>query len=246
MHSNPLTRRAALLGLTALLASTAAPSAAAAAGELDGEEVRRIPTDRRVAALTFNAAWNEDGLADVLATLRGRRAPATFFVTGEFAEAHPQALRDITAAGHGIGNHSHTHPHFRDITLREAEQEMDRADRAIRTGSGAAPAPFFRFPYSEVTEQGIAAANARGWTNVEFTLDTKGYLGTEGGMTVKEAVSRVADTLTPGQIVQMHVGTQNTGADVIDALALPDIIALLHSEGYEITDLRTALPGPGR
>ncbi|WP_308369138.1 MULTISPECIES: polysaccharide deacetylase family protein [unclassified Streptomyces] len=236
LSAAPITRRSALLALAATLA---APPAVAAG--LDGEEVRLIPTEQRITALTFNAAWNEDGLDSVLTVLRGHRAPATFFVTGEFAQAHPQALRAITAAGHGIGNHSHTHPDFRDITRREAEQEMDRADQAIRTASGTTPAPFFRFPYSETTEQGIAAANARGWTNVEFTTDTRGYVGTEGGMTTAEAVTRVADTLVPGQIVQMHMGTPERHGDVIDALALPDIIDLIHTRGYEIADLRAAL-----
>lgn len=239
MYRQPVTRRAALLALAAVLTAPPAVAAQSPAAVLEGEEVRLIPTQEHVVALTFNAAWNEDGLDSVLAELRRHRAPATFFVTGQFAEAHPQALLAIAAAGHGIGNHSYSHPDFREITRQEAEEEMDRTDRAIRTAGRTTPAPFFRFPYSETTPQGIAAANARGWTDVEFTVDTRGYVGTEGGMTTAEAVTRVADTLTPGQIVEMHVGTPDGHGDVIDALALPDIIDLIHSRGYEVTDLRT-------
>ncbi|WP_442807203.1 polysaccharide deacetylase family protein [Streptomyces sp. NBC_01294] len=47
----------------------------------------------------------------VLTELRRRRLPATFFPTGDFADAHPAAVRAIGAA-HGLGNHSYSHPHF--------------------------------------------------------------------------------------------------------------------------------------
>ncbi|MFD0385284.1 polysaccharide deacetylase family protein [Streptomyces stramineus] len=73
-------------------ARTAPAAVRAPAGPVDrlfGQEVRRIPTSRRVVALTFNAAWDDGGVAEVLTVLRERRAPATFFPTGDFAERHP-------------------------------------------------------------------------------------------------------------------------------------------------------------
>lgn len=87
-------------------------------------------------ALTFNAAWDEEGLDTVLTVLRQQKAPATFFVTGHFAERHPDAVRAIAAAGHGIGNHSHSHPPFGELTAAERAQEVTLADRAIRQAAG--------------------------------------------------------------------------------------------------------------
>lgn len=76
-----------------------------------------MPTEEHVVALTFNAAWDENGLDTVLGELRRRNAPATFFPTGRFAETRPAAARAM-AAEHGIGNHSYSHPQLADLPPR--------------------------------------------------------------------------------------------------------------------------------
>ncbi|MGI5350464.1 hypothetical protein ACQEU8_20140 [Streptomyces sp. CA-250714] len=103
------------------------------------------------------------------------------------------------------------------------------------------PLPFFRFPYSAATPEGIARVNALGFADIEFTTDTNGYLGTAAGMTAQKAVDRTLRDLAPGQIVQMHVGTSDGSRRALDAEALPRIIDALHARGYRITDLRSLL-----
>ncbi|MET8679741.1 polysaccharide deacetylase family protein [Streptomyces sp. NPDC004647] len=213
-------------------------TAAGPVEDLFGSEIRKIPTTERVVALTFNAAWDGAGVDTVLSVLRERKVPATFFLTGKFADTHPEVARAM-AAEHGIGNHSYNHPSFDDLTSQEAEDEVLRTDRAIRAATGAEPAPFFRFPYGATTPQGIAGVNALGFADIEFTADTNGYLGTAGGMTVQKVVTRAMDALTPGEIVQMHVGTPDGGGTVLDAEALPEIIDAIHDRGYRIIDLRS-------
>ncbi len=214
---------------------------AAAAKRLYGSALRRMPTSRALVALTFNAAWDEDGLGTVLKVLRQHRAPATFFLTGHFAERHPAAAQAIADAGHGIGNHSHSHPPFGRLTRRERRQEITLADEAIRKATGRAPLPFFRFPYGDTTARQIAEVNALGFADIEWTTDTNGYRGTAGGMTTQKAVKRALDALKPGEIIQMHVGSLDGQGPVLDAEALPQIIDAVHARGYEITDLRTLL-----
>ncbi|MFF4329084.1 polysaccharide deacetylase family protein [Streptomyces sp. NPDC001591] len=202
-----------------------------------GREIRRLPTSRRVVALTFNAAWDESGLGTVLAELRRRKAPATFFPTG----ARPAAVRAMAEAGHGLGNHSYSHPYFDDLSTRERAREVRAADAAIRTASGTEPLPFFRFPYSSVTEDAVADVNDLGYAAIEFTSDTNGYLGPAGGMTVREAVRRAVDSLEPGAVLQMHVGSSTGDGVVLDAEALPRIIDAALEEEYAVVDLREFL-----
>ncbi|MFE3764396.1 polysaccharide deacetylase family protein [Streptomyces sp. NPDC059104] len=209
-----------------------------------GAELRRIPTTREVVALTFNAAWDEAGIDVVLAELRRRKLPATFFPTGAFARAHPAAVRAMAAA-HGLGNHSYSHPYFDDLDTSERQEEVRRADAAIREASGAEPLPFFRFPYSATTDDSIADVNDLGYAVVEFTTDTNGYLGPEGGMTVDRVVRRAVDALAPGAVLQMHVGSNNGDGVVLDARALPRIIDAAQEAGYTITDLRGFLTDAG-
>ncbi|MFD6225731.1 polysaccharide deacetylase family protein [Streptomyces sp. NPDC060232] len=242
-------RRAALAallaaGLVPCSGARAANGAAVPAGprppaSLLGGEIRRLPTSRKVVALTFNAAWDEAGIDTVLAELRRRGLPATFFPTGAFADAHPGAVRTIGAA-HGLGNHSYSHPYFEDLGTAQRVAEVRRADAAIRSASGTEPLPFFRFPYSATTRDSVADVNDLGYAAVEFTADTNGYLGPRGGMSVEAAAERAIDALSPGAIIQMHVGSNGDGI-VLDAEALPLIIDAAEAEGYTIIDLRAFL-----
>lgn len=239
-------RRAVVAALLAAGLMPAPGAVAAAAGprppaSLLGREIRRLPTSRRVVALTFNAAWDESGLDTVLAELRRRKAAATFFPTGLFARARPAAVRAMAAAGHGLGNHSHSHPYFDDLDTAERAREVRTADAAIRTASGTEPLPFFRFPYSSTTEDSVADVNDLGYAAIEFTNDTNGYLGPAGGMTVDAVVRRAVGSLGPGAILQMHVGSGAGDGIVLDAQALPRIVDAALEEEYAIVDLREFL-----
>lgn len=249
MRPLPLPRfLTAALAMAVLLVGQVPPAVASArpgpaAGRLFGTEVRRLPTDERVVAMTFNAGWDEAGLARVLRVLRAEGVPATFFPTGRFAERHPRAVRAMAAAGFGLGNHSYSHPRFGALSREEVAAEVLRADRVIRAAGRTEPLPFFRFPYSETTPRGIAAVNALGFADIEFTADTNGYLGAEGGMTVREAVRRALDALVPGAVVQMHVGSFDERAP-LDPVALPLIIDGVRARGYRFTDLRAFAGAP--
>lgn len=209
---------------------------------LFGSENRVIRTRERVIAVTFNAAWNDAGLDSILGALARRGAPATFFLTGDFAERHPAAVRRIAAAGHGLGNHSFSHPHFGDVGQARRRHEVRAADRALRAaGAGRALTPFFRFPYSETSPAHIREVNALGFADIEYTTDTNGWKGTEGGMSVNCAVERAVAALRPGTILQMHVGASRGRTEVIDAQALPRILDTFAARGYRVVDLRTLL-----
>ncbi|MCQ4045776.1 polysaccharide deacetylase family protein [Streptantibioticus rubrisoli] len=160
-----------------------------------------MPTRQRVVALTFNAAWDVEGLDTVLRVLRRYHVPATFFLTGDFADRHPAAARAIAKAGYGIGNHSYSHPHFQALRPAQGAAEVLRADHAIRTATGTAPLPFFRFPYGETNPQQITEVNALGFADIEWTTDTNGYLAPKGRMTVRKVIQRAMDALRPGEII---------------------------------------------
>ncbi|MDN3296387.1 polysaccharide deacetylase family protein [Streptomyces ficellus] len=232
-------------------AKAATPRIAAANGQglraLFGSENRVFHSHEPIVAVTFNAAWNDAGLDRILGELDRWHAPATFFLTGDFADRHPEVVKRIAAAGHGLGNHSYSHPYFSDLTASERKREVQAADWSLRAaGAGAALTPFFRFPYSETTPAHIREVNCLGFADIEFTTDTNGWKGTEGGMTVDRAVSRAVEALRPGAILQMHLGAPNNRTEVIDAQALPQILEAFTARGYRVIDLRTLLTSQGR
>lgn len=67
-----------------------------------------VNTDKPVVALTFDSAWGTEDLEQILSILKKHNAPATFFVTGEWAEKYPEAILSIDQAGHEIANHGNS------------------------------------------------------------------------------------------------------------------------------------------
>lgn len=217
---------------------TPPPSGVPAA--LRGQDVERIPTTRRVVALTFDAGASATGVPSILATLAREHVPGTFFLTGRFTEQFPAEARQIAAA-HRVGNHSITHPRFSTLSTEQIRNEVLGAAATIRRVTGAGTAPLFRFPFGDRTEGNIAALNALGYVPVRWTVDTLGWKGTSGGITADIVVQRVLSALQPGEIVLMHVGSNPDDGTTLDAAALPRIISELRARGYGFVSLNALL-----
>lgn len=204
---------------------------------LRGLDIERLATARPVVALTFDAGANDAGLASILSTLAAERVPATFFLTGTWAQANPAKVAQIAAAGQRIGNHSMTHPDMTGLSDAQIGAELARAQTAILAG-GADPRPLFRFPLGARNARTIAAVNASGYAAVRWTVDTLGWQGTMGGTRGAGFVAqRVMAALVPGEIVLMHVGSNPQDGSTLDADALPSIISQLRAAGYGFTTL---------
>lgn len=208
---------------------------------LAGKDVERIPTSRRVVALTFDAGANPDGVSAILATLRREGVPATFFLTGEFASRFPGPSAAIAAAGHRLGNHSVGHPYFTQLSDQAIRGELGAAEQAIRRATGAGAQPLFRFPYGDRDQRTIAVVNGAGYVPVRWTVDSLGWKGTSGAMTADAVTSRVLAGLRPGQIVLMHVGSNPDDRTTLDADALPSVIERIRAAGYGFVTLDALL-----
>jgi peptidoglycan/xylan/chitin deacetylase (PgdA/CDA1 family) len=207
-----------------------------------GRDIERIPTSNRVIALTFDAGANADAVGSILTTLAQQHITATFFLTGDFVAAFPEPAGRIAAAGHRIGNHSVNHPYFTSLSEVDIRAQLSTAAAAIRGTTGADPAPLFRFPYGARDARTIAVVNAAGYLPVRWTVDSLGWQGTMNGSRGAAFVTqRVVAAATPGEIVLMHVGSNPDDHSMLDAAALPDIIAALRAQGYGFVTLDALL-----
>lgn len=78
-----------------------------------------------------------------------------------------------------------------------------------------------------------------------WTVDTLGWKGTSGGMTVTKVVDRVLAAAEPGAIVLMHVGSNPDDGSTLDADALPIVIRKLRARGFGFVRLSKVLaPAP--
>ena len=217
--------------------ATPAPASTSVPASWRGVDVEVLPGVGPVVALTFDGGASDTAVAPILATLERYDVPATFFVTGAFARTYPDAVRAMAAAGHPVGNHSDTHPSFADSTNEVIQAELDRAEAAISALTGTSTRPLFRFPFGARTDLDVTVVNGEGYVPFRWTVDTLGWQGTDGGITVGVVAERVLDTARDGQIVLMHVGANPDDGTTFDADALPSIIEGLRARGYGFVHL---------
>ena len=249
----PLSRRIYLLLAAVLMAAGAvvafsAPAASAATQPvppgLGGRNWTVIPAAPKVAALTFDAGANADGVSSILATLARYHVPATFFLTGDFAKDFPAASKSIAAAGERIADHSVSHPYFTKLTDAQIRAQVLTAQAQIKQVTGVDPWPWFRFPYGDYNQHTISVVNSAGFVPVGWTVDTLGWEGTSGGITTQIVLNRVLGSLRPGEIVLMHCGSNPDDHSTLDAAALPAVIQNLQARGYSFVTM-DALRGLG-
>jgi peptidoglycan/xylan/chitin deacetylase (PgdA/CDA1 family) len=220
--------------------STSAPTTSTLPGPLRGKVVTRIPTTRKVVALTFDAGASPDGVSSILRTLAAQAVPASFFLTGDFARQQPVAAQRM--AGYGrVGNHTSDHPHLTTLGTSDVRAQLTSARSTIMRTTSEDPLPFFRFPFGEYDARTLGAVKDLGYVAVGWTVDTLGWKGTSGGQSADTVVDRVLSAATPGQIVLMHVGANPDDGTTLDADALPRVIAGLRAAGYDFVTLQALL-----
>ncbi|XAS68468.1 polysaccharide deacetylase family protein [Micrococcaceae bacterium Sec5.7] len=86
----------------------------------------------------------------LLSILEEKNAAATFFMQGINTSANPGIAKQVTDAGHTVGNHTFSHPYLTRLSPAGVRNEIDRAGAAIRAATGTAPT-FMRPPYGAAT-----------------------------------------------------------------------------------------------
>ena len=195
-------------------------------------------------ALTFDMGGRVDPALDIMDWLIAHNVAATVFMTGAMADnVNTDAGREVLAlidahrAQFTLGNHSYSHPDFRDLTPAEMASELSRTETAIARYTSVSPRPFFRPPYGGQNPAVVQAVAAAGYTRtILWDVDTIDWEPeSDGGPTTDQIVSKVLTNARGGSIVLMHLGGYNT----FDAL--PRIVAGLQEKGFKLVNLGTLL-----
>ena len=232
-HSTPATRPSSSTRPTPTSTATSLPA------WLRGSVVTRLPTSRRVVALTFDGGAGAQGAASILATLARERVAATFFFTGGFVQANPAIVGTVARRGYVIGDHTVTHPHLTQLSTARVAAEVTGGAAAITAVTGTSPRPWFRFPYGEYDARTLQIVHGLGYGAIGWTVDSLGWKGTSAG-TAADVVRRVRAALVPGAIVLMHIGANPDDHTTYDADALPALIAAIRAAGYGFVTVASA------
>jgi peptidoglycan/xylan/chitin deacetylase (PgdA/CDA1 family) len=201
-------------------------------------------------ALTFDAEHpdrpNGARTAEaVLATLATRSIRATFFIQGRWAEAEPDAVRAIVAAGHQVGHHSHYHARMPLLTDDGIAADLADGSRALIEAGGTDPRPWFRCPFGAGAgdERVLAAVATAGYRHVGWHVAADDW---EPTRTAKQIATEVVEGVLAhgdGAVVLFH------SWPVVTPAALGAVIAELVEAGGdfcrvdELTEVPAGVPG---
>src|SRR5262249_3991658 len=118
--------------------------------DLSGPRARSAPVPDKTVALTFDDGPDPTWTPQILAALRRHHVPATFFVVGAEAAAHPELVRRELAAGHEIGAHTFTHTDLGAASATRAGIELNLTQSAL-AGAAGINTHLLRLPYSSQT-----------------------------------------------------------------------------------------------
>lgn len=216
---------------------TAEPSVGGAA-----TVVRHGPRDTPTVALTFDMGGRLDPALDILRWLIDNDVPATIFPTGQTGTTTEDGIAALEVVAtertlFDLGNHSWSHPDFRDLDAEAIRDQLRRTEDAVAELTGRSTKPWFRPPYGGLDDQIPAVVGAAGWpTIVMWDVDPIDWRPIEdGGPSAEEIVDKVVGDAQGGSIVLMHLGGYET------LQALPGIVAGLRAKGLEPVTLDTML-----
>lgn len=165
--------------------------------------VQGFSWEERELVLTVDDGPCADTLA-LLDLLDQFSAKAVFFLIGARARSEPHLVREMVARGHGIGNHTTTHPAYTFWAYGPAAQkrEISTAQAILQAASGGRSPVWFRAP-----------AGFRNPFTGAILRDSKlGYLGwTARGLDTRETdpevvMGRLRKGIRPGGILLLHQG----------------------------------------
>lgn len=198
--------------------------------------IRRGNPQQKLVALTFDDGPDDIYTPQILDILKEKNVKATFFVLGRQVDAFPAIMQRIVNEGHGIANHTRTHPNLTKVKTSELIEEVRATQQIMQRTVGRAP-DIFRPPFGALTKSDTLVLNQMGIRVVMWTVDTLDWSGLSGD----EILAIVKRDITPGGIVLQH--NFQSRARLLDGTveALPKIIDELRAEGYQFVTVQTML-----
>lgn len=200
--------------------NTIIPTNAITASELP---IYCVDTDKPEIALTFDSAWGTEDLDEILEILKNHQARATFFVTGQWVEEHPEAVLKISEAGHELGNHGMNHKHMPQLSKEEIIKEIEDCDEEVYQLTGK-KMNMFRAPYSDWNDLVVDTAKELDYWSINQSVDSLDWKD----YGVDAIIHQVCDhkNLENGSIILLHNGSKYT-KDALDTM-----LTNLQSKGY--------------
>jgi peptidoglycan/xylan/chitin deacetylase (PgdA/CDA1 family) len=193
-------------------------------------------------ALTFDAGADTGYGAAILDLLGAEGIPATFGMTGLWAQANPNLVQRMAAEGHQLINHTWDHASLTGAntgmppqTPEQVAQQLADTEAVVREATGGYEMrPYFRPPYGDYDATSLGYLSNNGYyLSIWWTCDSHGW----AGWGAQEIVDYCTTNIVEDEILLLHVGNAAVG----DFEALPGLIQFFRDNGYEFVTIEQML-----
>ncbi|MGM9988459.1 MAG: delta-lactam-biosynthetic de-N-acetylase [Bacillaceae bacterium] len=187
--------------------------------------------DKKIIYLTFDNGYERENYTTlILDTLKEKKVPAAFFITGHFIEHNPQLVKRMVEDGHIVGNHTFHHPALPQVDDAKLKEELRLLKDAYTKLTGKSEMKYMRPPEGRFSERTLALAKEEGYYHIFWSVAFLDWnVNSQRG--AQYALNSVIARIHPGAIVLLH----SISKDNVDALG--SIIDTLLLKGYEFKSL---------
>jgi len=188
----------------------------------------KVNTNQKQAALTFDLAWGDTRIKQIINILKSEGIKATFFVTGEWANVHPDLINEMKEARFEIESYGMKVRAYTAMEPAEIRKDIGQANLFIKK-AGVDHVKFLRPPEGEVNQQIIETASRANMQVVLWSIDPHDDQKPGKKQIVKDVVSHI----DKGAIIRLHAS--DSAGDTV--LALPEIIRTIKNKGYSFVTI---------
>lgn len=187
------------------------------------DEPKAIYKGEKDIALTFNIGWGDEKAEPILDLLNESNISATFFLSGSWAERHPDLVSRIVKEGYEIGILGYDYKDYSEIEEEKVRSDISKAQVAFNK-LNIKDIKLLRAPTGHFNQKTLKIAEQYGYTVVHWSLDSKDWTN-PGVNTITNNVS----ASKKGDIILLHASDSAKQT----AKALPIIIKDIKSKGLK-------------
>lgn len=184
--------------------------------------------DEKNISLTFNISWGEDKVHDILNQLAQHHIQSTFFVSGEWAERHPDIVKKIVENKHELGILGYRYKSYLDQEIEQVRKDLIYA-KDVFTKLGYEKVDLLRTPSGQFNKEIVRLAEQVGYQVTHWSVNPNDWQnpGTEA------IVDTVMKQTKNGDIVLLHASDSVKQT----AKALETILPGLKNKGFQFVTM---------
>lgn len=179
-------------------------------------------------ALTFNISWGEEKVYDILDQLDKNQVQATFFVSGEWAERHPDIVKKISEGKHELGMLGYRYKSYLDQEIEQVRKDLLHA-KEVFNKLGYEDVTLLRTPSGHFNKEIIELAESLSFKVIHWNVNSHDWKnpGTEA------IIDSVMKQTKNGDIILLHASDSAKQT----AGALKTVLPGLKNKGFKFVSI---------